>query len=838
MEQPRNDSPARAVADRLASCQDYQELIPDYLAGRLAPARALLLEDHSRECIACRRALKQGREGRREAPARSAAPLRRAQPRPWWMAAAAGVAATLGAAWLFTFTDFLGHNDAIAEVVSVEGQLFRMEGEVARPLTVGQSIAEGEEVRTGKDAGAVVRLGDGSKVEMRERSALTVSDRHQETTIRVSRGDIIVEAAKQHGHLYVATDDCLVAVKGTIFSVAHGIKGSRVAVIEGEVHVEHGKSEEVLHPGDQTATKDAHRAGSIEQEIAWSRNSERYRQLLSEFKTLDREVSRALSSELRYDSRLLDLAPPETAIYLGLPNISTELMDAYAIFEARLAANEALAQWWREQVGANGADRKLRDLLERVAALGTHLGEEIVVTVSLNDQGSPEAPLFLAEVANPAGFAAVLASEVERLNAASSSGAHLRIISDPATAAAGDGSELLLWHAGDLFAATPSLAELQALAVRLAAPGSNPFVASDFHRRLEESYSQGAEWLGGVDLGRLIHYERSADGTLAFAGLGNVEHVIVERKTQGETSHTGAVLHFDGARTGAASWLAAPAAMGALDFVSADANFAAAFVVEEPARIVEQIFGFVESTDASFRSELERLEREHGISILDDLARPLGGEMAVALDGPALPSPAWKVVAEVYDAARLEQTIEWAVTEVGRRLAAAGKPAPVLTSETVNGRTYYRIAVAGFPLEANYTFAGGYLVAAPSRALVDRALAVQASGYGLTDAPGFKALLPEDGYLNFSGLVWTSLGTVANQFLAMVQSNVPADERQALSELDLGTPSLTVAYGETDRIRIVANGQGGLLGSRLSSLLGLGAIMGSHHGPHPGEANQ
>src|SRR6185436_7414407 len=60
-----SEAPVTATAsEHIESCADFQSLMPAYVSRELSEARALLLVDHTHECIPCRRALKEARTKR------------------------------------------------------------------------------------------------------------------------------------------------------------------------------------------------------------------------------------------------------------------------------------------------------------------------------------------------------------------------------------------------------------------------------------------------------------------------------------------------------------------------------------------------------------------------------------------------------------------------------------------------------------------------------------------------------------------------------------------------------------------------------------------------------
>src|SRR6185295_7763610 len=111
-------------------------------------------------------------------------------------------------------------------------------------------------------------------------------------TIRLDRGDVIVQAAKQRrGHLRVMTNDSVASVKGTVFAVSSGSAGSLVSVLEGSVAVSQPGSERLMIAGKQAASNPALGEINVRQAVAWSQDSEKYYALLAEFAGIEKQIA-------------------------------------------------------------------------------------------------------------------------------------------------------------------------------------------------------------------------------------------------------------------------------------------------------------------------------------------------------------------------------------------------------------------------------------------------------------------------------------------------------------------------------------------------------------------
>lgn len=831
-----------AAADRIEGCADFQSLIPAYLDGSLSEARSLLLADHTHECIPCRKALKAARTRTIE-PVRKATPMHRFNISPvvmrWGIAAALIIGVGLVALPLMQRYSPIG-GDLEATVQAAEGQVFQINDTQSAPVNSGDKLAKGDRIRTAKDARAFVRLGDGSAIEVKDRSEFYLTKNSQGTTIHLNRGAVVVEAAKQaRQKLFVDTGDSRAAVTGTIFSVNSGTKGSRISVVDGEVHFDHAGTERVLKSGEQATTNSIISKIPVADEVSWSRNSARYVQTLTALNALNKELGKVQQPGIRHSTHLLDLMPENTIVYAALPNLTSTLVESHRIMQERINQNPALRLWWEKEHG--GESHRVDQVMGTVREFGEYLGDEIAVSVGIDQQGKPGAPLVLAELKNSAGFQQFLEQQIAKYAGNAKNGPAIRFVADPAAATAAPTEsgkkveELFVWIRNDLFAASPNLGQLQNVAALLQGGGSSNFTSSDFRNRVAQVYQEGAGLVVAANLERLIASSKAditkgkngaqAESALNQLGIFNLKYFVLDQTNNNGKTQTQANVSFNEAQRGIPSWLADPAPMGSLEYISPDANVVAGFVVKDPVRLVDDLLGVIETVAPDLRKNLDKQQAERGLDLRKDIAAPLGGEFAFAIDGPILPTPSWKMVFEVNDPQHLQQTLERIVVEVNKEAARFGKTGLAWDKSEISGRPYYTLKSADFGVEVNFTYVNGYVVMGPSRAMVERSVRSQEAGYSLVKSARFTAGLPADGNANFSAVFYHNLAPLVQPFaerIASSASNLPQEQQQAIKAMAADMPpTLAYAYARGDSITFAANTEGGPFGLSPATILGM-----------------
>lgn len=307
------------------------------------------------------------------------------------------------------------------------------------------------------------------------------------------------------------------------------------------------------------------------------------------------------------------------------------------------------------------------------------------------------------------------------------------------------------------------------------------------------------------------------------SSIDNLQYLTMERREVAGKTESRAALAFSSDRKGIASWLAAPASMGALEFVSPQASMVSSVVIKNPRSILEEMFAVLGKKDTNFSQELSKFESRTGVSVLNDISAPLGGQVAVAFDGPILPTPTWKAVFEVYDPTTLQSTIQKLVDSFNRE-ATPQAGSLSLTQRQVGSQTYYTLRhMKEAASEIDYTFVDSYLVAAPDIGTLSRSIRDRQAGNTLTHSSTFQALLPSDGYTNFSGIFYHNTGPIIGPLVEQIKSTgtLTPQQQQSISALQENTaPGLIYLYGEPQRI--VAASNTGFMGFDLGTLMTLG----------------
>ncbi len=809
------------MVDIIENCEDVQHLLASYRAGTLSSARRLLIEDHLRDCGACLRRFRSGTAVLDwSTPAAKDAFV--------WPSQAFGLATAACFALLvlsfFAYKAYWQTPPGVrAEVQSIDGSAYGISEAGDRKLSAGDQLKAGEQFRTGGGAHAVLRLSDGSTVEVNERSVLGVGARGHNMTISLDNGAVIVQAAKRdQGHLYVKTPDCRVAVTGTVFSVNSGIKGSRVAVLQGAVQVMHAGMDTLVHAGDQLSTNDNLSPEPVAQQISWSQDREQYLVLLAQFTAIQRRVEQIPFPQPRYTSDLLERVPADTLLYISIPNLGEFLNQANQIFQDQLKQSPALQQWWDRGHGGNTAD--LDALIEKLHLASQYLGNEIVI-VGANQTAAPGFAI-LADL-QQSGL-----DDFLRKQFASSTGLILldeqSLQNTPTSPATKSGGYALIRPREAVF--SNSIATLKQINAQLNA-GASGFAAGDFGKQIAAAYGRGAGVILAADLHQMVADKLRAGGkgteAIENSGMDEVQYLIAEHRETNGLPENHLDLQFSGTRQHAASWLAAPAPIGSLDFVTPNAAVAVAFLSKDPTTIADDLMTMA-ANQPTQNTKWTEAEAKLGISFRDDLAANLGGDFLLSLDGPVLPTPSWKAVIEVNNPQRLENTLERLAQSLRDQAQGTQSHPLAIESSQVGAQRFYSVQdLTSGATVAQYIFSDGYMIVAPNRALLMEALRTHASGDSLARSTSFKALLPKDENENYSAIAYQNLGPVLTPLL----SQLSAESAQAIRQIAADSrPTAICAWGKDSRIEAASNSH--LFGF---DFLTLGALTSSGN-KHPSQS--
>ncbi len=747
-----------------ATCAEFRQDYEAYLANELRGSRRMLVDDHLSRCPGCRTRIAE-LKGERPIVAMPRGLPRRSlgeggSSSRWVQRGGLAVAAAVLFAVLYLGRDaidgMMAPGGPRATVVSADGGLYRLP---AGALGTDAAIGERESVRTGPGARAVLRLADGSTVDVNERTELFVTAAWSGQAIHLQRGDIIVKAATQRrGRLRVLTRDSIASVKGTVFAVSAGMGGSVVSVVEGSVAVNQPGRDLLLSPGQQAASMPA-LVSSVAQAVSWSPEAEYYLELLGSFAKIERELA-TFPAELRTNSALLSYLPAGAVVYGTVPNPGVTIGRALFLAEDQAARNATFGAWWNSETG-----QLLRQMTDRVQSVSPLLGDEIVSCASLVGVEEP-VPLVMARV--QPGMRVKLLSELQALfTAAGESPAYS--VSD------------------ELMVVSDSPSHLAWALAHLGQGAGSPFAAA-----IGERYRRGVGWLIAMDAPPLVTMAAKDDAPpIELAGMIGMQYLFLEQRAPAGAVENEVTFAFQGARTGMGSWLADAGSGGAAEYLPSDALVAGYVSTREPLQLFEEFTALMTRSDPDFERGLASMDEQLGVGFVQNLTAALGTEAALALTGLSTSGPTWVMASVAYNPAVIDSSLQRLVETFNAELGPDEQAKRiVLEQESAGGRTWNTMKPGGLPLGITWTYDRGYMVAASDRGVAERAIGTRNGGFPLVWSPEFLGQLPWSAGLHPSAFAWLN----AKGALGILSALTP---NAALGELVAGRDPILVVFDGT-----------------------------------------
>jgi hypothetical protein len=543
----------------------------------------------------------------------------------------------------------------------------------------------------------------------------------------------------------------------------------------------------------------AQTTASREPATAWSEYLKQHPRLLPEITDLFTRVQHDVQlPAARNRSTLLPALPESTQFYVALPNYGDAAHQLLTIFREQLKVSPALREWWQHgELGKSAPE--IEDSLDKFYLLSQFLGNEIVISGAA---GTPDfnSVFAMAEVRKP-GLKEFL--QLASKDPTTKSLPGLRILDPRELPVAKDqttANGLVVLVRPDFVVAGTSVETLRHLNGLIDSKNAQ-FAGTPFGQRLAQSYGSGPEILAAADLQKLLSRLSAGPAqnreTLDRSGFGDAKYLVWEHKSVPGQPASQTELSFNGPRHGVASWLASPAPLNSLDFVSPRAIMSATIVLKNLAEIFDDIKQLSATANPNAFASLDQMEQAMNISLKNDLLKHLDGEITLEVDSIDPPDPVWKAILRVNDPEGLQRTFD-------KLLMTAPVKAGQFEEGGVNYHTL-RIPSPQKTVDVVYAFVDGYMVIASSHGTATEAIRMHKTGDSLGRSASFRAALPPGHSAEASGLLYQD--PVAMTALKLRQ--LSPDMAPLFSQFTTNSsPAIVAAYAGPSAIRSVSSSAG------------------------------
>jgi hypothetical protein len=521
-----------------------------------------------------------------------------------------------------------------------------------------------------------------------------------------------------------------------------------------------------------------------------------------EFMKALEHLSQRLTTELQYpgprtQSRILPRLSDSTGFYAAFPNYGQTLHEAQQIFQDELRNSPTLQDFIRKNK-LEKDEPKFEEALQKLYEVSEYLGDEVVLTSSF--KGSEPSGVMIAEVRKPGlkEFLEKMSHEWDPM-----AKEPLRVLDRQQLASATDhpGQGLIVLVRQDVVVIGFNTATLRKYDGQLDG-GPGTFAASVIGKRLMQAYQSGTGTILGADLQNLLtlvpQNPPQTRTMLEKSGFSDMKYAVMDSKLSGKNATTQMELVFNGPRRSIASWIAAPAPLGSLEFMSPTSYVAEAFRLKPLTQIYDDI---VELAGPNATAMLPQMEANFNVSLKQDLLSKLSGEIGFEMQAPPVPPaggssghmvmepPKLKFILGVSDAVGLQQTL--------KRLLAQSPVQPQEHME--DGVTFYSLSTPsanGPGMEINYFFLDGYLIVATTREQAQEALRAHRSGTSLAHSSQLAAQgqSPRASMMAYQN---------SSPFLSAIAQRLSPDTAAIFSKaLSSSEPATTFMYGYADETSI------------------------------------